>query len=93
MQKIIEIIEDFCLECGFDFREDYSGRGMYGRKCVGFVLGADVDLLLVLVELTELLIDNGIEYVSEKLGAICQDNMGTGTIVYFPRLKKVNEEE
>ena len=93
MQRVIEIMEDFCKEYDFDFRDDYSGRGMYGRKCVGFVVGADVDLLLTLVELTEMLIDNGIEYVSSKLEVIRYDSMGTGTIIYFPKLVKANREE
>ena len=93
MQEIIEIVEDFCKEYELSFRDDYSGRGMYGRKCVGFVLDAGCDVLLTLVELTEMLIDNGIDYVSNKLGAICQDSMGTGIIIYFPKLVKENEEE
>ena len=35
MQGIAELIEEFC-ECteGYYFRPDYSGRFMYGRKCI-----------------------------------------------------------
>lgn len=92
-KEIIEIMEDFCKEYDIDFRDDYSGRGMFGRKCVGFVISKGTDLLSTLVELTEMLKDNGIEYVSHKLGAICQDSMGLYTIIYFPRLIKLNEED
>lgn len=93
MQRIIEIMEDFCNEYEFSFRDDYSGRGMYGKRCVGFVVDAGCNVLVTLVELTEMLIDNDIEYVSDKLGAICQDSMGTGTIIYFPKLVKENKGE
>ena len=93
MQRIIEVMEDFCQEREFDFRDDYSGRGMFGRKCVGIVIDSGTNSLEMIMELTEMLIDNDIEYVSEKIGAIRQDNMGMGTIIYFPRIKKEITEE
>lgn len=34
-QKIIEAIENYCSYEDLDFRTDYSGRSMYGRKCIG----------------------------------------------------------
>lgn len=92
-QKIIEVMEDYCKEREFDFRTDYSGRGMYGRKCVGFVVERGCNVLLAMVELTEMLVSNGVEFVSENIGAIHQDSMGLGTIIYFPRLVKANKEE
>ena len=93
MQRIIEVMEDYCQEREFDFRDDYSGRGMFGRKCVGIVIDSGTNILEMIMELTEMLIDNDIEYVSEKIGAIRQDNMGMGTIIYFPRLEKKKTEE
>lgn len=93
MQKIIEVMEEFCEENDYRFRDDYSGRGMFGRTCVGFVVDSGCDVLSTMIELTEMLIDNDIEYVSDKLGTIRQDSMGTGTIIYFPKLVKANKEE
>ena len=86
MSKVVSLIEDFCNttdDCRF--RADYSGRGMYGRQCVGI----DIDSLRlsVLIELTEFLISNGIENVASVLGRVCYDNMGKGYILYFPSVQ------
>lgn len=38
MESIVKQLRDACDEVGeVDFRESYSGRAMYGRKCVGIV--------------------------------------------------------
>lgn len=34
MENIKELIKDFCDDEGLNYRDDYSGRGMYGRSCV-----------------------------------------------------------
>lgn len=77
---IAKRIMEFCLESDgrYDFRWDYSGRGMFGRKCVGVVCG---NALQMVVSLMEHLFSQG-EYFS--LGNVCEDNMGKGHIVYFP---------
>lgn len=93
MKNIVELIEDFCEEYGLDFRDQYSGRGMFGKNCIGFVVERYRNPLVTMVRLTEYLLDNGIEAVGFKLSEICQDSMGLGTIIYFPKLVKANEEE
>ena len=54
MQGIAELIEEFC-ECteGYYFRPDYSGRFMYGRKCIGIV--TDKGVAVAMGELYEFL--------------------------------------
>lgn len=32
-------LKDQCDMRGFDLRTDYSGRGMYGKTCIGIVAG------------------------------------------------------
>lgn len=86
MSRIASLIENFCDatdDCRF--HADYSGRGMFGRECVGI----DIDSLRlsVLIELTEFLISSGIENVSDILGKVCYDNMGKGYILYFPNIQ------
>ena len=33
--KIADILHNFCIAEGYQFHRDYSGRGMYGRRCIG----------------------------------------------------------
>ena len=38
MESIVSLLRSACEEVGdVEFRESYSGRGMYGRECVGIV--------------------------------------------------------
>ena len=34
--ELYQIVMDFCEAYGYEYRNDYSGRGMYGATCVGF---------------------------------------------------------
>ena len=90
MNEVIPYIRSFCE--GHDdciFVNIYSGRFMFGRECIGFtVYGNYLDIL---VELCDFLRDTGVICLSDVLGPICIDKMGTGHIIYFPELK--NEEE
>lgn len=74
----------------FEPRFDYSGRGMYGRKCFGFVASGHAmlayssfikelaDLQINLEELRDVL-----DYVTD----VRWDNMGLDAIIYFPTLQ------
>ena len=31
------VIKEFCDEYGYDFRDNYSGRCMFGETCIGIV--------------------------------------------------------
>ena len=86
MVNIAELIEEFCEihsdECRF--RKNYSGRGMFGKRCVG--LDCDKNSLDILAKLCDFLHSNNIESVEDALGNICQDSMGKGIIIYFPHI-------
>lgn len=83
---IIDTIEEFCEENGYRFRSDYSGRCMYGRKCIGFIVESINEGFYAIAEITERLADEEIQNISQKLGSICYDNMGMNYIIYFPKL-------
>lgn len=74
---MIDILEETAQEVGGDIREGYSGRGMYGDECYGIVCD----------DATEC-----IEVASAKgLTGARTDSMGTRTIVYYPKLKYIEE--
>lgn len=80
-----EELQLFAKDMDLEFRSDYSGRGMYGESCIGFV--GDIspfDLGLHLAtrfqedsEMLEMFLND-----SSKL-----DNMGLDTILYFPDIQ------
>lgn len=80
MEDIIELIQLFCIQKGCKYRDNYSGRGMFGRTCAGIVTN---NANRTIGKLIEYLVRQGIDY-EEALGNICTDNMGLGFIVYFP---------
>ena len=60
-----------------EIRTDYSGRGMYGDKCIGVVLKDEGDLF----RFAGLLDDDFVEL----LGSPEWDSMGLREIAYWPR--------
>lgn len=91
MKKAI-VIKEFCDEYEYDniFQDNYSGRYMYGRQCVGIVC---TNPLKTLVELCDYIkgIDD-IESIKDFLGDVQYDNMGLKTILYFTGIKPLNSE-
>lgn len=83
MKEFIEKIEIVCRACGYDFLPDYSGRGMFGRKCIGICCDHSYEMLVNLTEHLTLMGEGNIGY---KLGSISTDDMGMQKIVYFPEL-------
>jgi hypothetical protein len=61
-------------ETGLDVRHDYSGRGMFGKTCLG-VVGAMEDLDALLSE------------VKGSASGLRKDNMGLDYIYYWPEIK------
>lgn len=76
MNENVRILKEVAERYNLDFRSDYSGRGMYGRECVGVVTSNMATLLMVLGQ-------KGFD-VEQR---VCTDNMGRDTIVYFPDLQ------
>lgn len=69
-----------------DVRTDYSGRGMYGAECVGFVIKNQVmhifALANVIADVT--IVDGNQTEYDQVVAATEQDDMGLDTIIYFP---------
>ena len=62
-------------------RENYSGRGMYGNKCLGFVVSSHATAYRLMVGMTAVL---GADDASQIARSAQTDSMGRDMIVYFP---------
>lgn len=92
-QEQYEILEDNLSGSG-DLRPDYSGRGMYGATCLGFVTdegSAAFQMALAEILAPELLglgddDEVGLDEVKEameELGKPSSDSMGRSAIYYY----------
>lgn len=74
-------------------RTDYSGRGMYRKECIGFVVDKPTQFLMALtVTLFELADpDCGLDDCPDWHDLrSAQDSMGLSTIVYFPNWQVID---
>jgi len=95
--KQATLFQDFADDNSIDLRKHYSGRCMYGKTCVGFVFSRDQDPVNLMMKLAQYLTLNDEEDMIDILWSK-RDDMGLGTIVYFPDCdwftdKDVEEEE
>ena len=89
--KLNEVQRDL-LEQYFDYevsddcrlRTDYSGRCMYGNKCIGIVAKNPVDIIVGLVIF---LMEHDEEDLAKKFVGSRSDNMGLDMIQYFPAIE------
>jgi hypothetical protein len=91
MQKVSrQMIEDAALLADLDredaIYEDYSGRGMYGEKCLGIV-GSGAECARFLVEITAADPDLGREMARKQR----EDSMGRDMIAYYPGIQLEEE--
>lgn len=91
-----ETLKAACEDAGLDYRS-YSGRGMYGDRCLG-VTGKDVPSIFadLLEAFSNMYTDEGdvdMSSVAELFRRTKWDSMGLDVIVYWPRIKWVDEEE
>ena len=76
----------YCAEsAGLEVRTDHSGRGMYGKTCVG-VTGTVRGLLEMIVSIT----DDDRE-LAEHLTEVSTDSMGLSTIYYWTKITVKDE--
>lgn len=69
-----------CKELGYPVRS-YSGRGMYGKYCVGIELDRGDSAFKLALHLSSELGDSA-HFLNDL--DIRQDSLGLGTILYFP---------
>ncbi|MGW5267169.1 hypothetical protein ACWEQ4_00825 [Rhodococcus sp. NPDC003994] len=85
-----------------ELRLDYSGRGMYGRTCVGVVDRNGAAATLFLIKLAEqaveadkdsFYLDTLLEWVAEAMEGQSRDSMGYDVITYWTRLSCSDPED
>ena len=69
----IELLNEVAEAVGGELYPDYSGRGMYGAKCVGIVCADPTEV----IELA----------AARGLRGSCRDSMGKDFIVYWPDIQ------
>ena len=107
MDTVQELLEQACRDHGdVSFRNTYSGRGMYGRQCVG-ITGDSHEcrrvIAAVITEMVGVLTDGGEEFQSSMMESLeqdvetlmlwDQDSMGRDVIYYWPSLESIEEVE
>jgi len=88
-KRFVEVIES----ANYEVRA-YSGRGMYGRSCIGIDVAQGVSMFKVGVDVANMATTLGYEDLAEDIGdlRVAQDSMGLGAIVYFPNVAWPEEE-
>lgn len=85
--KLVEVLRS----AGFE-PENYSGRGMYGRECVGVTISRGQSTFNLAAQLCVEAIDlfgeeEGPDFIEELSRlSVSEDSMGHDSIVYFPRV-------
>ncbi len=101
-QEDVDTLAQFVDEYDPDdaFRTDYSGRGMFGSTCFGYV-GEDVSLVSFELAVVIAHLNNGgdepslddIRSAMADLGSPRTDSMGRSTIYYWPNVSIVSSDE
>lgn len=86
-QKQLDMLENFADQNNYEFRDEYSGRNMFGKECIAFTI--EESHIQFAMKLQILLSDSGEEALSLQMQRNCRtDSMGkSGTIVYFPTVQ------
>lgn len=66
--------------------ENYSGRGMFGRTCLGVIVQRNDSFMDFIINLTKYMDNNGVEDTDFSLEGASYDSLGLDTIVYFPNI-------
>lgn len=87
----IEALKQALLDIGYEPRS-YSGRGMYGRYCLG--VSTDDSPVKLGANTVLSLIDAGEEDLAREFADLraCQDQLGLGIIVYWPQIEWSDED-
>lgn len=81
-REAAELISDY----GGEIRENYSGRGMYGKETAGVIFDDEKEFYKTVAEIVQMCIeDNNAEdcdLICDALRNMQIDNMGKGIIYY-----------
>lgn len=89
-----EIFGEVINQAGYD-PYAYSGRFMYGEKCIAFNTDDSVfSAIANLIEATLFLEYDDLMYeLSDMLRKARTDSMGLGTVIYFPSIKFEEDQD
>ena len=93
MSTIQQLLKQACEDHGdVSFRNDYSGRGMYGRQCVGISGSQGAVSQVVAQVIKDSRNDPEFDrFIDTLLVEYNEDDMGLGTIMYWPCLEPIEE--
>jgi hypothetical protein len=94
MQLTQDTLKSICEDSGgeVEFRNSYSGRGMYGSTCVGIV-GSMSDCMVVIGEVIKSAEGNpGFEDTVDQLLSFSTDSMGRDVILYWEDFDSLPED-
>lgn len=83
---------------GYSYRP-YSGRGMYGKKCIGIVVESgniSNELFSLGANLGSNIInssDDNIDFSWQDIGRVEFDSLGMDQIIYFPNMEYPNDSQ
>ena len=87
MMTVKEAIVNFVNEDEqYSLYENYLGRGMFGRTCLGVVVKQGYSFMDFLMKLTKYMDNNEVEDTDFSLEGVSYDALGLDTIVYFPNI-------
>lgn len=90
MKHILQQIVD---DSGEFTSRSYSGRGMYGKVCLGVTVDRDHTMGEFLALIIESVTDENQDELAEALRGLRTDSMGLGEVLYFPKVPYSAEEE
>lgn len=85
----VRLFEELCDATGDTLARDYSGRGMFGRLCLGIICDNPHDVLLGLAQNIHRHFpdDDIFDAVTEDLRHSATDQMGRNQIIYWPDMR------
>lgn len=87
--KVSDLVREFCgiHSDKYSVYENYSGRFMFGAKCIGVVVRRGNSYMEMIMHLTKFLDGKG--YIDEELlfEGVSIDELGLDSIVYFPKIQ------
>lgn len=95
-KRIVKAIKEVCEESEGDFSlRSYSGRGMYGKECVGITCGRFISEFQLAAKIAATLHWYNDTEALEELALLeaKSDSMGLNSIIYFPRMTWEKEYE
>lgn len=82
-----EAIKNFISENEqYELYENYSGRGMFGRTCLGVIVQRNDSFMDFIINLTRYMDNYDVDDIDFKLEGATYDNLGLDTVVYFPNI-------